>query len=94
MNRHYEVDVTTVEARPVLKDRYLFEQHLKKDELVFAINYILKLVQLPVRLRKCVYLETSRWSLVRFIRAVCFEHIKYSLHTEEYTYSSAALRST
>lgn len=26
----------------------------------------------------------SRWSLVRFIRAACFEHIKYSLHTEEF----------
>lgn len=24
----------------------------------------------------------SRWSLVRFIRAVCSEHIKYSLHTQ------------
>lgn len=52
-----------LEARTVLRDRYLFMQHLKKDKLAFAINFTLKHVQLPVRPRKCVYLETEQMEL-------------------------------
>ena len=51
-------------------ERYLFAQHLK-GKRVFACAC-----------KKKKKWRQSRWSLVRFIRAVCSEHIKYSLHTQ------------
>lgn len=65
-----------------LRVRYPFVEQLKKGEPAFGVNYAVKCA-CKTEKSVCIWRE-SRWSLVRFIKAVCFEHIKYSLHTEDF----------
>lgn len=82
MNRHYEVDITR-STSSFRGNIFICATSKERRACICCEPHIYACVAAHRAKKMCIW-KQSRWSLVRFIRAVCFEHIKYSLHTEEF----------